>query len=161
MGKYMDYKIEAIDILLNETCILQRYYPLIQYKKRLIKNLRKNQYFTKRECLNLPDETLIKMGLPGSESANLFRSFLTMYDIKESKLKEISRVVINEYSYGDKQKIVSTFLDNYNQDGCDEKMDWEFIKWILWEGRSKTVRERYKSIQIQYPDKVSVIKNQR
>ncbi len=46
-------------------------------------------------------------------------------------------------------------------EGCEEKIDWEFIKWILWEGRSKTARERYKRIQKQYPEKVLVIRNQR
>ena len=46
-------------------------------------------------------------------------------------------------------------------EGCQEKMDWAFIKWILWEGRSKTARIRYKNIQKQYPDKVVVIRNQR
>ena len=45
--------------------------------------------------------------------------------------------------------------------GCNEKMDWEFIQWILWKGRSKTARERYRNIQSKYPDKVIVIKNQR
>lgn len=46
-------------------------------------------------------------------------------------------------------------------EGCNEKFDAEFVKWILWEGRSKTVRERYKGIQKQYPDKVIVIRNQK
>lgn len=45
--------------------------------------------------------------------------------------------------------------------GCNEKMDWEFIQWILWKGRSKTARERYRNIQSKYPGKVVVIKNQR
>lgn len=45
--------------------------------------------------------------------------------------------------------------------GCEEKLDWEFIKWILWEGRLKNKRERYIRIQKQYSDKVVVIKNQR
>ena len=46
-------------------------------------------------------------------------------------------------------------------EGCEEKIDWEFINWILWEGRSKTARDRYRRIQNQYPDKVIVIRNQR
>lgn len=46
-------------------------------------------------------------------------------------------------------------------DGCNEKLDWEFVKWILWEGRSQTVKARYRAIQKQYPDKVIVIRNQR
>jgi len=46
-------------------------------------------------------------------------------------------------------------------EGCAEKMDWEFVKWILWEGRSKQARDRYKRIQTQYSEKVVVLKNQR
>ena len=46
-------------------------------------------------------------------------------------------------------------------EGCNEKLDWEFIRWILWEGRSKKIRERYQRVQEQYPDKVVVLRNQR
>ena len=45
--------------------------------------------------------------------------------------------------------------------GCNEKMDWEFVKWILWKGRTKQAKERYKKLQKMYPDKVIVIKNQK
>lgn len=45
--------------------------------------------------------------------------------------------------------------------GCDEKLDWEFVRWILWEGRTKKIRERYRRVQEQYPDKTIVLKNQR
>ena len=30
----IDYQIAGIEILLNEDCIVQRFYPLIQYKDR-------------------------------------------------------------------------------------------------------------------------------
>ncbi len=46
-------------------------------------------------------------------------------------------------------------------EGCNEKLDFEFVKWILWEGRSKKIRNRYKLIRKQYPEKAVVIKNQR
>lgn len=46
-------------------------------------------------------------------------------------------------------------------EGCEEKIDWEFVKWILWEGRSKKARDRYEKIQKQYPGKVVVIRNRR
>ena len=45
--------------------------------------------------------------------------------------------------------------------GCKEKFDREFIKWLLWEGRSKTARKRYKKIRAEYGDKTIVIRNQR
>lgn len=46
-------------------------------------------------------------------------------------------------------------------EGCSEKLDREFVRWILWEGRSKTIRERYRKVREQYPEKVVVLKNQR
>ena len=46
-------------------------------------------------------------------------------------------------------------------EGCDEKMDLEFIKWILHGGRSKKAKARYNSVIEKFGDKVTVIKNQR
>ena len=46
-------------------------------------------------------------------------------------------------------------------EGCNEKMDWAFIKWILWESRTKQAKERYQKLQKMYPGKVVVIKNQK
>lgn len=46
-------------------------------------------------------------------------------------------------------------------DGCKEKFDLEFMKWILWKGRTKEVKERYKAVINSYPEKVVIIKNQR
>lgn len=44
--------------------------------------------------------------------------------------------------------------------GCDEKLDREFIRWILWEGpRSHT--PLFHRVQAQYPEKITVIRNQR
>ncbi len=92
----MNYKIEAIDFLLNEECILQRFYPLIQYKKLLMQNFLNNGYLSKEACLSLSDDVLIQMGLPDVDMANLFCSFLCMYDVKTSKMKEIVKVCKNE-----------------------------------------------------------------
>ncbi len=45
--------------------------------------------------------------------------------------------------------------------GCDEKLDLEFIKWVLWEGRSKETKAKFRAIAEKYPEKATVIKNQR
>ena len=45
--------------------------------------------------------------------------------------------------------------------GCKEKLDWAFVKWVLWEGRSKRARQRYQGVTQTYPQKAVVIKNQR
>ena len=46
-------------------------------------------------------------------------------------------------------------------DGCKEKFDSEFAKWILWRGRTKRVREQYKNTILKYEKKSVVIKNQK
>lgn len=43
-------------------------------------------------------------------------------------------------------------------DGCTEKMDWEFIRWILYEGRTKKKREHYRRIASRYPEKTLVFR---
>ena len=45
--------------------------------------------------------------------------------------------------------------------GCPEKFDAEFMRWILWEGRGKATRERFRAVSSRYPGKVTVLKNQR
>ena len=45
--------------------------------------------------------------------------------------------------------------------GCKEKLDWEFIKWILRDGRSQSAKDRYSWVISRYGDKVIVVKNQR
>ncbi|MGN1114969.1 MAG: DNA topology modulation protein [Candidatus Ornithomonoglobus sp.] len=52
-----------------------------------------------------------------------------------------------------------TSRDSMTQ-GCDEKFDCEFIRWILHEGRAKKHRDRYRSIIRTYSDKAVIIKNQ-
>ena len=45
--------------------------------------------------------------------------------------------------------------------GCKEKLDWEFVKWILRDGRTKESQQRYQRVLTRYPEKTIVIKNQR
>lgn len=46
-------------------------------------------------------------------------------------------------------------------DGCSEKLGFDFIRWILWDGRTKKYRGRFKEITEKYGEKTVVIKNQR
>lgn len=92
----MNYRVEAFAILLREDCLLQRYYPLIPYREMLLENLRGIYCVSKNECAALPDETLLELGLPNRELVNLFRRFLTMYDVRDSKFKEIASVAADE-----------------------------------------------------------------
>ncbi|HGL7190061.1 TPA: DNA topology modulation protein, partial [Streptococcus pneumoniae] len=44
---------------------------------------------------------------------------------------------------------------------CPERFDWEFIRWILWDGRSKTQKENYQKLCQEYSHKVTILRNQR
>ncbi|MBR5265867.1 MAG: DNA topology modulation protein [Clostridia bacterium] len=46
-------------------------------------------------------------------------------------------------------------------EGCREKFDLEFARWILFEGRKKSSKERYNNVITRYRDKVTVIRNQK
>lgn len=44
-------------------------------------------------------------------------------------------------------------------EGCNEKIDREFLWWILHEGRDKIHRERYQKIYEKYAEKVVVLRS--
>ena len=46
-------------------------------------------------------------------------------------------------------------------DGCKEKLDWEFVKWILKDGRTKESKARYQGVLERYGQKTILVKNQR
>lgn len=46
-------------------------------------------------------------------------------------------------------------------DGCCEKMDAEFIWWLLWKGRTRQKREKFQKVVAQYPKKTVILKSQR
>ena len=45
--------------------------------------------------------------------------------------------------------------------GCPERFDWEFIRWILWDGRQARQVTRYQTVNQTYPDKFISLKNQK
>ena len=46
-------------------------------------------------------------------------------------------------------------------EGCDEKIDLEFIWWVLHEGRNRSHREALRAIRDRWPDRTVIIRNQR
>lgn len=46
-------------------------------------------------------------------------------------------------------------------DGCNEKMDLEFVWWLLWSGRTRQRVEKFRRILDTYPEKTLVLKNQK
>lgn len=83
-----DYPIEALAVLLNEDCLLRRYYPLIGQKERLISSLGGK---TKSEAERLPDNVYLHLGLT-EDRLPLLRRFFTLYDPDPKKFREISKL---------------------------------------------------------------------
>ncbi len=46
-------------------------------------------------------------------------------------------------------------------DGCCEKMDWAFMWWILWEGRTWRKKEKFQKVLERYHEKTVALKRQR
>ncbi len=46
-------------------------------------------------------------------------------------------------------------------EGCPEKVDGEFIRWVLWGGRTRKKRERYRRFRELYPEKTAVLRSRR
>lgn len=86
-----DYPIEAMEVLLQEGCLLQRYHPLIPQKERLISGLQRLGCKTKSEAERLPDEAYLQIGLR-EDILPLLRRFYTLYDPAPGKFREIPRL---------------------------------------------------------------------
>lgn len=46
-------------------------------------------------------------------------------------------------------------------DGCPEKMDAEFLRWVLYKGRAPQKLERFRLVQRWYPHKLVTLRSQR
>ena len=46
-------------------------------------------------------------------------------------------------------------------EGCIEKIDLEFVRWVLYEGRCKRIRENFKKAVNTYGNKAIILKNKR
>ena len=46
-------------------------------------------------------------------------------------------------------------------EGCPERMDLEFMWWILWKGRTRKKKEEFRRLLAEYPDKAVVLKSQK
>ena len=45
--------------------------------------------------------------------------------------------------------------------GCTERLDWEFIRWILWDGRTRETKNLYEKVRQTYPEKFIELQNQK
>ena len=86
---------------------------------------------------------------------------------QERRLEEADHVILLLFSpFASLKRIIERRVKYRNTarpdmaEGCPEKIDGEFLWWVLYKGRNKAKRQHYQAIQKQYPEKVIVIKNQ-
>ena len=46
-------------------------------------------------------------------------------------------------------------------EGCPEKFDWEFAKWLIWKGHTRERRQLLENTVRRYPGKVVILRSQR
>ncbi|MBQ9449354.1 MAG: DNA topology modulation protein [Acholeplasmatales bacterium] len=86
----------------------------------------------------------------------------------ERRMEEADEIIILEFNrfnalfraYKRYRKYKNTTRPDMTP-GCNEKFDFEFIKWILHGGRKRKTKLIHKNIKAQYKDKVTVLKNQK
>lgn len=88
--------------------------------------------------------------------------------LQERRLEEADRIIFMNFPRAVSfYQAFHRYLTSGNQtrdsmaEGCQEKFDFEFMAWILYEGRTKKRRDHYKEICEQYKDKVTVCRNRR
>ena len=88
--------------------------------------------------------------------------------LQERRLEESDRIVILAFGrWTCLRRVLARYLRYHGRaresmaEGCDEKIDLEFIWWVLHEGRSRSHREALRAIRDRWPDRTVIIRNQR
>lgn len=88
--------------------------------------------------------------------------------LREERLREADEIVFMNYPrllcLHRALKRYRTFRGGTREsaaDGCIERMNAEFVWWILYQGRTRARVRGYQGIVAQYPDKTVVIRNDR
>ena len=71
-----------------------------------------------------------------------------------NRVSSLLRIIKRYFQYKGKTRYSMT-------DGCPERINLDFILWVLYKGRTKKYRENYKKIMDNYGSKVITVKNQR
>ncbi len=87
---------------------------------------------------------------------------------QERRLKEADKIIILELNrFVCLFRILKRWKMYYGTtrpdmaEGCNEKVDWEFVRWVLHDGRTKKKKTSHANIAASYPHKVTRIKTVR
>lgn len=86
----------------------------------------------------------------------------------DRRLEEADMIILMLFNrFNSLYRVTKRYLKYRNKtrpdmaEGCSEKLDWEFVKWVLRDGRTQKTKDLFQRIQTEYADKVVVIKNQK
>lgn len=122
----------------------------------------------KRDWVERPDKEAKEMVMEFMENPDwvIDGNYTGFY--QSERLEQADRIIILLFSRWAALRRVLTRYVKYRGktrpdmgDGCNEKVDREFVWWVLYQGRSKSYRNKYRNIQIKYPEKTIVIRNQK
>lgn len=92
-----------------------------------------------------------------------YRKFL-----RETRLKEADFIIfLNFPAHICLYQAFTRFLKNRNRtrsdmaEGCIEKFDFEFFKWVILDGRTKQRKAAYQAICNRYPEKMMICRNRK
>ncbi len=71
-----------------------------------------------------------------------------------SRVSCLKRVISRYFKYRGRARASMT-------DGCNERINFEFLKWVFFDGRKKSRSDKYKQVATEYNEKTTIIKNQR
>lgn len=116
---------------------------------------------------------------PKDEQLAIVRDFMDSNDawvidgnysdlLQERRLAEADEVILLLFGrFESLWRVVKRYLKYRGQsrpdmaEGCGEKLDAEFVRWVLWEGRSAKKRAGFERKRKLCGDKCAVLKNQR
>ena len=88
--------------------------------------------------------------------------------LQKERLEQADHIIFMNFScWSCLWRVLKRYLKNRNKtresiaEGCIEKIDLEFVWWVLYAGRTTAKKKKYKEIVERYQDKVIIIKNQR
>ena len=86
----------------------------------------------------------------------------------EERLRQADRVVLMEFGrLACLARVLKRTRAYYGQDrpdlapGCPERLDPEFLRWVVWDGRTRKRRALFEQVKRDYGEKVVLLRNQR
>lgn len=86
----------------------------------------------------------------------------------DRRMKEADMIVCLRFNrFACLTRVVKRYIQNKGKsrdsitEGCEERLNVQFLSWVLFKGRTRKKKKFFDEIAKQYPDKITVIRNQK